>query len=138
MGNFTMMTSLLSNDPQKGTFKSPLFYTFKLFSNNCRGSSIDTHVACDTFSAGKYKGIPYLDVTAVYSKESHAVFINVVNRHQNKAITADLLNTSGDFAGKAEASVVNSTALTAPFTFDKKDQYVPVTRNVPVNNNKIT
>ena len=32
MGNFTMMTSLLSNDPQKGTFKSPLFYTFKLSS----------------------------------------------------------------------------------------------------------
>ena len=47
MGNFTMLTSLLSSDPKKGTFKSPVFYTFKLFSNNCRGTSADTYVACD-------------------------------------------------------------------------------------------
>ncbi len=30
MANFTMLTSLLSSDPKKGTFKSPVFYTFKL------------------------------------------------------------------------------------------------------------
>lgn len=69
MPNFTMMTSLLSTDREKGSFKSPLFYTFKLFSNNCRGYSIDTHVECDTFNTKKYKGIPFLDVTSVYSKE---------------------------------------------------------------------
>ena len=138
MGNFTMLTGLLSSDPKNGTFKSPLFYTFKLFSNNCRGSSIDTYVACDTFNTGKYKGIPYLDVTAVYSKESNTVVINVVNRHKDKAITTDILNTSGDFGGKAEASVVNSVSLTDAFTFDKKSQYLPVTKDVPVNNNKIT
>jgi alpha-N-arabinofuranosidase len=138
MGNFTMLTSLLSSDPKNGTFKSPLFYTFKLFSNNCRGNAIDTYVACDTFGTEKYKGIPYLDVTTVYSKESHTVFINVVNRHQDKAITADILSTSGEFSGKAEASIVNSTSLTDSFTFDKKDQYLPVTKDVPVSNNKIT
>lgn len=138
MGNFTMLTGLLSSDPKSGTFKSPLFYTFKLFSNNCRGNAIDTYVACDTFGTEKYKGIPYLDVTAVYSKESHTVFINVVNRHQDKAITADILNTSGDFGGKAEATVVNSASLTDSFTFDKKGQYLPVTKDMPVNNNKIT
>src|SRR5690348_11097038 len=138
MGNFTMMTSLLSNDPQKGTFKSPLFYTFKLFSNNCRGNSIDTYVACDTFGTEKYKGIPYLDVTAVYSKETGTVYINVVNRHQDKAITTDISSTSGEFSGKAEASMVNSASLTDPFTFDKRDQYAPVTKEVPISNNKIT
>ncbi|HEX7412307.1 MAG TPA: alpha-L-arabinofuranosidase C-terminal domain-containing protein, partial [Bacteroidales bacterium] len=63
MANFTTLTSLLSSDPAKGTFKSPLFYTFKLFSNNCLGNSVDTYVVCDTFNTGQYKGIPYLDVT---------------------------------------------------------------------------
>jgi alpha-N-arabinofuranosidase len=138
MANFTLMTSLLSSDPKKGSFKSPLFYTFKLFSNNCLGNAIDSYVACDTFDTQKYKGIPYLDVSTVYSKESHTVYINVVNRHQDKAITTDILSTTGELAGKAQASEVNSASLTAPFTFDKKDQYVPVTREVPVSNNKIT
>ena len=45
MGNFTMFTGLLASDREKGTFKSPLFETFKLFSTNCRGNSIDTYVA---------------------------------------------------------------------------------------------
>jgi alpha-N-arabinofuranosidase len=100
MGNFTTMTSLLSSEPGKGTFKSPLFYTFKLFSNNCRGHSIDTYVQCDTFNTEKYKGIPYLDVTSVYSTETNTVFINVINRHQDKAITADILNTTGQWHQK--------------------------------------
>jgi alpha-N-arabinofuranosidase len=125
MGNFTAMTSLLSNDPQKGTFKSPLFYTFKLFSNNARGHSIDTYVACDTFSAGKYKGIPYLDVSTVYSKERGSVIINVVNRHKDKAIETEIINTSRNFSGKPSVSELSVTDLNAPFVFDKKEQYAP-------------
>jgi alpha-N-arabinofuranosidase len=81
MSNFTMITTLLSSDKIKGTYKTPLFNIYKLFSNNCRGNSIDTYVESETFDTEKYKGIPYLDVTAVYSKENNTVYINVVNRH---------------------------------------------------------
>jgi alpha-N-arabinofuranosidase len=138
MGNFTMATALLSTDREKGSFKTPLFYTFKLFSNNCRGNSIDTYVECDTFNTEKSKGIPFLDVTAVYSKEASTVFINVVNRHRDKAITAEIINSSGVFSGKAEASLVASDSLNLPFTFDKQEQYNPVTRELPVKGNTIT
>ena len=138
MANFTMMTSLLASDPKKGTFKAPLFYTFKLFSNNCRGNSVDTYVACDTFNTEKYKGIPYLDVTTVYSKETNTAFINVVNRSKDKAITTDIISSSGNFTGKAEASIVNSDSLTDPFVFDKQSQYVPISKEIPISNNELT
>jgi alpha-N-arabinofuranosidase len=137
MGNFTTMTSLLSSDPKKGTYKSPLFYTFKLFSNNCRGTAIDTYVACDTFSAGKYKGIPYLDVSSVYSKATGSVVINVVNRHKDKSITTEIFNQTGNFSGKPVVNEVNSTDLNETFTFDKQQQYVPVKKDATINNNKI-
>ncbi len=138
MANFTMMTSLLSADSVKRTFKTPLFYTFKLFSNNCRGTSVDTYVECDTFNTDQYKGIPYLDVTTVYNKESNSIIINVVNRNKDKAIAADIINNSGTFAGKAEATIVDNGSLTEPFTFDKQDQYIPVTKDVKVEGNEIT
>ena len=138
MTNFTMMTSLLSMDREKGSFKSPLFYTFKLFSNNCRGNSIDTYVECDTFNTERFKGIPFLDVTSVYSEESNKVFINVVNRNKDKAITADIINNSGTLIGKAEATLVDSDSLNEPFTFEKKDNYIPVTKEIKVEGNKIT
>ncbi|HEX7411924.1 MAG TPA: alpha-L-arabinofuranosidase C-terminal domain-containing protein, partial [Bacteroidales bacterium] len=138
MANFTMLTSLLSSDPKKGTFKSPLFYTFKLFSNNCLGNSVDTYVVCDTFNTGQYKGIPYLDVTTVYSRETNTTYVNVVNRQQDKAITADIVSNSGDFSGPAEASLINSDDLKAPFTIDRQSQYMPVIKEVKVTGNKLS
>jgi len=136
MGNFTMLTSLLSSDPRNGTFKSPVFHTFKLFSNNCLGSSVDAFVACDTFGTDKYRGIPYLDVTAVYTKATGALYINVINRHQSLAITTDILAATGNFSGKAEASIINSDDLKAPFSYDKRSLYAPVTEPVKINGNK--
>jgi alpha-L-arabinofuranosidase len=138
MANFTMATSLLSTDREKGSFKAPLFYTFKLFSNNCLGTSIDTYVECDTFNTDKFKGIPFLDVTSVYSKETNTIFINVVNRHKEKAITAEIINTSGQLTGKAEAQIINNKSLDEPFSFDKQDEYVPVVQQAEVKGNKIS
>jgi alpha-N-arabinofuranosidase len=138
MANFTILTSLLSNDNKKGTYKSPLFYTFKLFSNNCLGNTIDTHVECDTFNTELYKGIPFLDVTTVYSKENGSVYINVINRHQNKVIAAEVINTSGSFKGKGEVSVVTAESLDEPFSIEKQAQYVPVIKQIETGKNRLT
>ena len=138
MTNFTMLTSLLSTDKDKGSYKTPLFYTFKLFSNNCYGNSIDTYVQCDTFNTEKYKGIPYLDVSAVYNKETKTVFINVVNRHKEKSIVTEIRSISGIYTGKAEASVLNCESLDAPFTFEKQEQYKPVIKEIKVEENNIS
>jgi alpha-N-arabinofuranosidase len=137
MTNFTMLTSLLGNDYKKGTFKTPLFYVFKSFSTNCLGNSVDTYVECDTFNTEKFKGIPYLDVTTVYSPETNTVFINVVNRHKDKAISSDILSSSGVFTGKAEVQVINAESLTDNFVYDKQDQYLPVTKQISTEKSKI-
>jgi alpha-N-arabinofuranosidase len=133
-----MLTSLLANDPVKGSYKTPLFYIFKAFSNNCIGNSIDTYVECDTFNTPLYKGIPYLDVTTVYAEETNTVFINVVNRHEKNAITADILSNSGEFTGKAEATLIYSNTLNDPFTYDKQDQYKPAVKETKTEKNKVT
>jgi alpha-N-arabinofuranosidase len=137
MTDFTMLTSLLGSDKEKGTYKTPLFYIFKSFSNNCLGKSVDTYVQCDTFNTPLYKGIPYLDVTTVYSKETNSVFINVVNRHKDKAITAEIVNNAGDLTGKAEATLITGNSLNDQFSFDKQKEYIPVTKEVKIEKKKI-
>lgn len=138
MANFTMFTGLLASDRGKGTYKSPLFQTFKLFSTHCRGASVDTYVECDTFNTDKYKGIPFLDVTSVYAAATKTLYVNVVNRSKDKSITADISNTSSPFTGKAEFSVLNASSITEPFAFEKQDQYRPVTTESSVAGNRIT
>jgi alpha-N-arabinofuranosidase len=53
-------------------------------------------------------------------------------------INADIASTSGDFTGKAEASLINSDDLKAPFTFDKQSQYLPVIKDVKFTGNKLS
>jgi alpha-N-arabinofuranosidase len=139
MANFTLLTSILERDKDKGLFKTPLFHTFKLFSNNCYGNSLDISVECDTFStSGYYKNIPYLDVTCVYAKETRSLVINVVNRHREKAIATEIVNSSGTFAGKASVAEINSEDIHAPYTFDKQKQYIPVLKEIEAKGNKFT
>jgi alpha-L-arabinofuranosidase len=138
MTNFTMLTSLLASDKNNRTYKTPLFYIFKLYSNNCRGNSIDTYVKCDTFNTKKFQGIPYLDVTSTYSKETNTVYINVVNRHKDNAIATDIISTSGQYLGKAEATIISSNDLKEPFTFEKQDQYIPIIKEINVSENTIS
>ncbi|HEX2953480.1 MAG TPA: alpha-L-arabinofuranosidase C-terminal domain-containing protein [Bacillota bacterium] len=138
MADFTMLTSLLNSDKEHGTFKTPLFYIFKSFSNNCLGSSVDTWVNCDTFNTPLYQGIPYLDVTTVYSKETNTVYINVINRHKEKVIETDIWSTSGEFSNTAESTMVAGTNLDETFAFDKQSQYMPVSKPVKTERNKIT
>lgn len=137
MANFTMATSLLGSDKDKGTFKTPLFYIFKSFSNNCIGASVDTYVECETFNTPLCTDIPYLDVTTTYSKETKTAVINVVNRHKDKAISADIFSGTGEFDGKAEVSLMSANDLNETFTFDKQDQYKPVVKEIKTEKNKV-
>lgn len=138
MTNFTLMTSLISTDREKGSYKTPLFHTFKLFSNNCLGNSIDTYVECDTFNTNKFKGIQYLDVTSVYNEETSTLFINVINRHKDQSINSEILSTTGTLTDKASVSVVNQEDIYANFNYDKQEQYVPVTKEINTHDQKLT
>ena len=79
-----------------------------------------------------------LRLPPVYSKETNTVFINVINRDKNNAITTDIENIDANFLGKAEASIINSDDLKAPFEYDKRNQYLPVTKDVKLNGNKLS
>jgi len=87
--------------------------------------AVDTFVECDTFKTNLYKGIHYLDVSTVYSNETNTVFINVVNRHKDNSITAEIFNNSGTFMGNAEIGSVTGDKLQEPFTFDQYSTYQP-------------
>jgi alpha-L-arabinofuranosidase len=138
MANYTLFTSLLSFDKDKGLFKTPLFHTFKLFSNNCHGNSVDVFVDCDSYDTDEYMDVPYLDVTSVFNDKTGTLFINVVNRHKEESVESEILSTSGKFFGKVETSIINIQDIYEDFTFDKEKEYMPVTNELSVDGKRIT
>jgi alpha-N-arabinofuranosidase len=140
MANYTLLTSILGFDPTNGKhFKTPFFYVFKMFSNGCLGKALDPFVRCDTFNVDSvYRDIPYLDVSAVYAEDDRVLIINVVNRHKEEAIETDIVSCSGDFASKARVQEVYSEDPQEPYTYARKDAYVPQTKTIPTDKSKMT
>ena len=87
----------------------------------------------DTFrTSDYYTRIPYLDVTAVYDKSAKRVVLNVVNRHKDQAIEADIESVAGAFKGPAELSLITSPDVdNKPYTYENRDAYAPRTQTVP-------
>jgi alpha-L-arabinofuranosidase len=106
MANITMLSSLVGNSPD-GDTKNALFHAFYLFSNNCHGTALDVYTSCEKYGNDAIKDIPYLDVTAVLNDSARILVVNVVNRNESNAISADVVLQSGDFAGSAIVNEVN-------------------------------
>ncbi|MBQ9878543.1 MAG: alpha-N-arabinofuranosidase [Bacteroidales bacterium] len=138
MANFALMTSLLQTDPATGNFyRGPLFQAYKLFSNNCYGSTIDSYVTCGTYDGQVYKNVPYLDVTCVYSEDEGRVVINVVNVNKDQAIKTDISALTGSFSNKATVSTI-CCELDEEITKAKESTYVPKQTTVNVKDGKLT
>jgi len=125
MGAYTMATYLLNTDrPTKKLYKSPWFYTYKMFSTNLLGESFDTYVSGDTFEVGPYKDIPYLDATAATSEDGSILYITVINRHQNDAIKTDIRNVGRNGFKPGKVNVISIEGeIDEVFTYDQRDSY---------------
>lgn len=110
MANLTFLTALVGITPD-GAYKTSLYYPFYLYSNNCRGTSLDVYTRVDRYSNKVFKDIPYLDVTAVLSESGDKVVVNVVNRSETDAIPADIELQSGAYTGKARAHLIHSDTI---------------------------
>jgi alpha-L-arabinofuranosidase len=133
--NYTMFTRLLSLNQEGVSYKTPLFYMFKLFSNNCHGKSLDAYVDCETFDGEQYKNIPYLDVSTAYNTVEKSIIINVVNRNMEETITTQIISDTGGFTGEAKISEINANDVRANYTYANTDKYSPVNSSMRVKGN---
>lgn len=97
----------------KGMWLQTIYHPLYLFANNCAGTSLDVFVDCDTYDAGDYKSIPCLDVSAAYNTEKKELVLNVVNRHKDKDIEAEIISQEGTFSGKVFIEEVNGPDIKA-------------------------
>jgi alpha-N-arabinofuranosidase len=110
MANLTMLSSLVGNSPD-GDYKNALYLPFYLYSNNARGTSLDVNVAGQNYTNQFFKDIPYLDVTAVLNNDTKNLVVNVVNRSETNAMSADLMLQGGEFTGSATVKEINAASV---------------------------
>ena len=93
-------------------WKQTTYYPLELFATSCYGQSLDVYTDCDTFNAGDYKNVPYLDVSSAYNNKTGDLVINVVNRNLEKPIETTIINQFGKLDTRATVYEVNSEKIT--------------------------
>ncbi len=136
MANVTMLTSLVGSSPE-GDYKNSLFQSFYLYSNNCKGTSLDVHTNCEKYTNEIFEDIPYLDVTAVLNEADKTLVVNVVNRSENDAIQTNIELQAGEYTGSVKVSEINADSVTATNTRTEENVSIE-TKNIRFNNNLIS
>lgn len=102
---------------EQGMFLQTIYYPLQLFANNTRGKAIELFVDAPKYKAARFDGVPYLDASA--SWENGILVLNVVNRHRDQAIAAQLETQDKQFTGTVSVSEVNGPDIKAENDFNK-------------------
>jgi alpha-N-arabinofuranosidase len=73
------------------------------------GTALEVFVDSPTYATKRFDKVPYLDVSA--SLDGGAVMLNVVNRHPDRDIEAEIEPQDARFAGALDIATVNGPAL---------------------------
>ena len=88
-----------------------------LFANNTKGKAIELFVDSPRYKTARFDGVPYLDVSAGWDNGS--LVLNVVNRHRDQRIEAEVELQDKQFAASVAVSEVNGPDIKAENDFNK-------------------
>ncbi|HVW86219.1 MAG TPA: alpha-L-arabinofuranosidase C-terminal domain-containing protein [Bryobacteraceae bacterium] len=108
-----VIAPMFTND--EGMFLQTIYYPLQLFANNTRGKSLDLFVDSPTYTSRRFGPVRYLDTSAALNGDT--LVLNVVNRHHDQALTADIDLEDKRFAGPVAISEVNGPDIKAENDF---------------------
>lgn len=100
-----------------GIFLQTIYYPLQLFANHTRGKAIELFVDSPRYKTARFDGVPYLDASAAW--ENGALVLNVVNRHRDQSIEAEVEAQDKQFAGTVAVSEVNGPDIKAENDFNQ-------------------
>ncbi len=100
-----------------GMFLQTIYYPLQLFATNTKGKAIELFVDSPKYKTARFDGVPYLDASAGWDNGS--LILNVVNRHRDQSIEAEIETQDKQFAGTVTVSEVNGPDIKAENDFNK-------------------
>ncbi len=82
---------------EKGMFLQTIYYPLALFANNTKGKALELLVKGPVLQDARFDEVPYLDASAAL--DNGTLVVNVVNRHRDQAVEADIELEDKQFAG---------------------------------------
>ncbi len=117
---------------EKGLFLQTIFHPLQLFSKNTRGVALETFLDCPTYNSKHFGKAAYLDVST--SLNNGAVTLNVVNRHLDQDVEAEIEIQDGAFQGRFDVALVTGPDIKAENDFGKNPVQTVTSTIAPAGN----
>jgi alpha-N-arabinofuranosidase len=98
-------------------FLQTIFYPLQLIANNSRGKALALFVDSPKYDSKRFGETPYLDTSAAL--DGNTLVLNVVNRHRDQPVEAELELQDKQFSGALEIHEVNGPDIKAENDFGK-------------------
>jgi len=102
---------------EKGLFLQTIYHPLQLFAKNTRGTALETYLECPTYESKNFGKTTYLDVSSAI--DNGIVTMNVVNRHLDQDVEAEIEVQDAGFKGSVEVSLVTGPDIKAENDFGK-------------------
>ena len=101
---------------EKRLFLQTIYYPLALFAANTKGKALELLVKSPTYRSRTLGDVPHLDASAALDNGS--LVLNVVNRHRDQAVDADIELQDKQFTGAVEIFEVNAPDIKAENSFE--------------------
>jgi alpha-N-arabinofuranosidase len=117
MANMAQLVNVIAPifTSEQTMFLQTIYYPLQLFANNTRGKALELFVESPKYDSKRFGQVPYLDASAGY--DNGTLVLNVVNRHRDHAIEAELDAQDKQFARAVEVAEVNGPDIKAENDF---------------------
>ena len=102
---------------EQGMFLQTIYYPLQIFANHTKGKALQLFVDSPRYKTARYDDVPYLDVSAGY--DNGWLILNVVNRHKDQPIEAEIEPQDKQFTGTVNVSEVNGLDVKSENDFGK-------------------
>jgi alpha-N-arabinofuranosidase len=135
MANLAQMVNVIAPimTNEEGLFLQPTYFPLVEFGKQRGNTSLDVWVSSPTYIVDDRPPLGYLDVSATRDPESGHVYLNVLNRSDEREITTRIENVEGSLGGEIDVWEMSHPDLKATHTFGDDERVRPTTRRESVD-----
>jgi alpha-N-arabinofuranosidase len=120
-----------------GLFLQTTYFPLVEYGKQRGNTSLQTWQSGPTYTVDTQYQIPYLDVSSTYDPKSRQVFVNVLNRSKDRAVSGRIESQTSGIGPEVAVWELNNPDLKASHTFGDDKKVRPVTKMVkPMVENK--
>ena len=118
---------------KQGLFLQTIYFPIVEYGKQRGNPSLDVWSTGPTYRSSAVRRSPYLDVSSTYDAKNHLLFINVLNRSNDRNLGARIETQDVQIGSAMEVREMNHADLKATHTFGDDKKVRPVTRTFTVD-----